>query len=137
MKRDSRLNSYLITLSKKSEPISKLYPRLMLDTNDADSLNENHFEVVPGLVHNFRPSVFWLLNGVCAAQCSFCERLPKGVGVKTKYNELSKKKADFDAAIEYIQGHPEISDVIFSGGDPLTSLNQIPSLVDQLSKIPI
>lgn len=135
MKRDNRLNSYLRTLVKESPAVAKLYPQDVVMTDDSDSLNENHFEVVSGLVHKFTASVLWLINGVCAAQCSFCERLPKGVGDSSQYRSLQVSEADVSEAISYIESHKEITDVIFSGGDPLTSLGRLPMIVAQLSTI--
>lgn len=132
MERDIRLNTYLRNLRTQSDAIARLYPETEIESSDSDSLNEHDFEVVPGLVHKFTPSVLWLLNGVCAAQCSFCERLPKGVGDAGQYSDLKVSDKDLTQALKYIQNHPEIQDVIFSGGDPLTQLSGLKPLVEKL-----
>lgn len=134
MIQDHRLNNYLRTLIENSPAIAKIYAQTP-EVSKADSLNEGTFEVSPGLVHKFKPSVVLLLNGICAAQCSFCERLPTGVGDPNYYSDLTMNALDLDKAISYIRADADIKDVIFSGGDPLNSLSELSVCVQELSKI--
>jgi len=50
-----------------------------------------------------------------------------------KYGNLSQK--DIDMAVEYIASHPEINEIIFSGGDPLSNPNGLLYACTQLSKV--
>lgn len=132
--RDNRRNEYLSVLASKSEAIAKIYP---IDGNivsgKKDILTERLFEVAPGLIHKFEPTVLWLLNGTCAAQCSFCYRLEQGVGDASQYKAL--KVSGMDQAINYISSHTEVVDVVLSGGDPLTQLGTLPMIFGQLASI--
>ena len=65
------------------------------------------------LIHRYENRVLFTPTTVCPVQCRYCFRK----------NELSSKDeifdANFEAAKNYISLHPEINEVIFTGGDPL------------------
>lgn len=79
----------------------------------ADPLSEDADSPVPHLVHRYPDRVLLMVTNQCPIYCRFCTR-KRLVG---KPGFLSQ--GDLDRAIEYIQTHPEIRDVILSGGDPL------------------
>lgn len=81
----------------------------------ADSLAEEAQSPVPGLVHRYPDRVLMLVTTHCASYCRYCTR--------------SRIVGDFDqtpgldalaAQISYLKQHPEVRDVLISGGDPLT-----------------
>lgn len=69
---------------------------------------------VPGIVHRYPDRVLLKLVSVCPVYCRFCFRR-ESVG-PGKSAQLSA--AEFDASIAYIASHPEIWEVIVTGGDP-------------------
>jgi len=81
-----------------------------------DPLGENGHSPVPGLVHRYPDRVLLLVTSFCSVYCRYCTRA-RMVGAS---GESAIKKADIDRAIEYIEQHPEIRDVLISGGDPLS-----------------
>jgi len=69
---------------------------------------------VKGIVHRYPNRVLLFPTYVCASYCRHCFRR-RIVG----RNDRSLSSADLKIAIQYIGSHPEITEVILSGGDPL------------------
>jgi lysine 2,3-aminomutase len=72
-------------------------------------------EGVPSLItHRYPDRVLFRISNSCAMYCRFCTR-------KRKVGDPNKRPTwkEIEKAIEYIQEHREIRDVILSGGDPL------------------
>ncbi len=82
-----------------------------------DPLGEDHDSSVPGLVHRYPDRVLFLATGFCSTYCRYCTR-SRMVGETGGEYEFSKSQ--WEAALQYIAAHPEIRDVLISGGDPLT-----------------
>jgi lysine 2,3-aminomutase len=82
-----------------------------------DPLGEDHDAAVPGLVHRYPDRVLFLTTGTCSTYCRYCTR-SRMVGEAG--GEYAFSKSQWDKAIAYIEAHPEIRDVLLSGGDPLT-----------------
>jgi lysine 2,3-aminomutase len=81
-----------------------------------DPLGEDHDSPVPGLVHRYPDRVLFLVTNFCATYCRYCTRA-RMVGHSGEYHF---NHAQYQQAIDYIADHPEIRDVLLSGGDPLT-----------------
>lgn len=97
----------------------------------ADPLNEDGDMPVRGLTHRYPDRVLWLATDECAVFCRYCTRR-RLVGSKEE-NFL----AGVDARIAYLEAHPEVRDVLISGGDILTlSDDQIEHLLRRLRSIP-
>jgi lysine 2,3-aminomutase len=78
-----------------------------------DSLDEDADSPVPNITHRYPDRVLFLVSPVCASYCRFCTRRRKvGDPEKIPLNQ-------YESAFEYIAAHPEIRDVIMSGGDPM------------------
>src|SRR6266536_2852315 len=80
----------------------------------ADPIGDEAHAPVEGIVHRYPDRVLLKLTDICAAYCRFCfrrERVGKGSG-------LLEPKA-LAAALGYIRAHPQIWEVVLSGGDPL------------------
>ncbi|MCA9236881.1 MAG: radical SAM protein [Planctomycetales bacterium] len=85
---------------------------------DADLFLEKQLTRTKGVVYKYPGRVIILLSYTCAANCRYCERQDRvGVGLD---EEGRLTEADIDAAVAFVGAHPEINEVIFSGGDPLT-----------------
>ncbi|NCN09153.1 MAG: KamA family radical SAM protein [Leptospira sp.] len=96
-----------------------------------DPLNEERLSPVPGLTHMYPDRVLLFSNHECSVYCRHCMR-----GRKVSF---SKERMDGDAlekCFSYIRNHPEISDVVISGGDPLNlSDNKIDWILSNLEEI--
>jgi lysine 2,3-aminomutase len=81
----------------------------------ADPIGDDAHSPVEGLVHRYPDRVLLKLVHVCAVYCRFCFRREMiGPG---KPNALSAEA--LSAALAYVEAHPDIWEVILSGGDPL------------------
>ena len=113
-----RINPYYLGLIKsKNDPIYKqVVPDIReLETGvcTADPLAEDQDSPVPGIVHRYPDRVLFLVSHECASYCRFCTR-------KRMVGDIKKMDPRFiENGLEYIRNHPEIRDVIISGGDPL------------------
>ncbi len=81
-----------------------------------DPLCEEAQSPVHGLVHRYPDRVLFLTTAFCSTYCRYCTRSRVVVDV----GELQPDRDQWEAALDYIQRHPEIHDVLLSGGDPLT-----------------
>jgi len=82
---------------------------------DDDPLAEDSHMPVPGLVHRYPDRVLFLVTNFCATYCRYCTRA-RMVG---QTGEHHFNPEQYQRAIDYIAAHPEIRDVLLSGGDPL------------------
>jgi len=79
----------------------------------ADPLSEDEDSPVPSVVHRYPDRVLFLVSHLCASYCRFCTR-------KRKVGDLNKIHPRYvEDGIDYIRAHPEVRDVVISGGDPL------------------
>ncbi len=82
---------------------------------NADPIGDDAHSPVTGIVHRYPDRVLFKLVHVCAVYCRFCFRREMvGPG---KANALSDTA--YRDAVGYIRAHPEIWEVILTGGDPL------------------
>jgi len=80
----------------------------------ADPIGDRAHEPVPGIVHRYRDRVLFKPVHVCPVYCRFCFRREMvGPG-----KEPALSPAQIDAAFAYVAAHPEISEIIVTGGDP-------------------
>ncbi len=97
-----------------------------------DPVGEEHAMAVNGLVHRYPDRVLFLVTDRCAAYCRYCTR-SRLVSNAQDYNF----HPDFEEALAYIAQHPEIRDVLLSGGDPLLlSDAKMDYLLSRLRAIP-
>jgi lysine 2,3-aminomutase len=81
----------------------------------ADPLEEDKDMPVPGLVHRYADRALVLATSRCASYCRYCTR--KRVA---GHRETTTAAAQLGEMKAYLSSHPEVRDVIVSGGDPLT-----------------
>ncbi|MDW8310791.1 MAG: KamA family radical SAM protein, partial [Verrucomicrobiales bacterium] len=97
-----------------------------------DPCGEDAHSPVPGIVHRYPDRVLFLVTDRCAAYCRYCTR-SRLVSNASGYDF----HPDFDRQIEYIAQHPEVRDVLLSGGDPLLlSDEKLEQLLARLRAIP-
>jgi lysine 2,3-aminomutase len=110
----------LIEPSDPHDPIARQFvpDPMELDVQPeerADPIGDDVHSPVAGLVHRYPDRVLLKLAHVCAVYCRFCFRREMiGPG---KPSALSAKA--LSAALGHIAAHPEVWEVILSGGDPL------------------
>ena len=97
-----------------------------------DPVGEENTKPVDGIVHRYPDRVLFLVTDRCAAYCRYCTR-SRLVSNAQDYNF----HPEFESGLEYIRNHPEIRDVLLSGGDPLLlSDRKIDYLLGELKRIP-
>jgi lysine 2,3-aminomutase len=82
---------------------------------DADPIGDDTHSPVEGIVHRYPDRVLLKLTPVCAVYCRFCFRREM-VGPE---NGKSLSAEALSAVLDYIRAHPQIWEVILTGGDPL------------------
>lgn len=101
---------------------------------DADVMLEKSLTVSKGLICKYPRRALMLLSYTCAAHCRYCERQDRvGVGLDA---EGRLKEPEIRAAVDYLAQRPDISEVIFSGGDPLTAMPGLVHASRALSELP-
>lgn len=72
---------------------------------------------LPGIQHKYRETVLFFPNRgqTCHAYCTFCFRWAQFVGPK----QLRFGSAETAGLVAYLGEHPEVSDVLITGGDPM------------------
>ena len=111
----------LIDPSDLDDPIARQYvpsasELVTLPQEDADPIGDAAHSPVKGIVHRYPDRVLFKLVHVCAVYCRFCFRREMvGPGKDT-----AMSAEGYANALGYIRAHPEIWEVILTGGDPLT-----------------
>ncbi len=95
-----------------------------------DPLDEQQ-SVVPGLLHKYHNRALLLVKGGCAVNCRYCFRR------HFPYQDNQGNKANWRQALDYIRQHPQLDEIIFSGGDPLMAKDhELDWLLTELEQIP-
>lgn len=134
----------LIKRNASSAEIADEVQRIRLDLNPHPSAQLRNIpqvngQALPGVQHKYRETVlFFPSQGqTCHAYCTFCFRWPQFVGM----TDIKFATREIQTFVEYLKAHKEVTDVLFTGGDPLimkTSIleNYIDALLsDDLSHI--
>jgi len=109
---------YASTISSLNQGIGKcVIPtsnELIVTPNEVnDSLHEEQQSPVACIVHRYPDRVLFLTTDFCSSNCRYCTR-------SRLINRETISRKVWDKGIQYIKDHPEIRDVLLSGGDPLT-----------------
>ena len=104
----------------------------VMAVEDGDPVGDELMSPVEGIVHRYPDRVLLKITHVCAVYCRFCfrrEMVGPG-GLK------ALSPAALDAALAYVAGHPEIWEVIVTGGDPFVlSPRRLGELMARLARI--
>jgi lysine 2,3-aminomutase len=128
----------LIDRDDEADPIARQFvPDVReLDTRAAelsDPIGDQPHSPVPGIVHRYSDRVLLKITHVCPVYCRFCFRREM-VGPQ---NGEALSATALEAALAYIRAHPEIWEVILTGGDPLVlSPRRIAEVTQALDRIP-
>ncbi|MEE4178382.1 MAG: KamA family radical SAM protein [Bacteroides sp.] len=118
-----RITPYYASLLDCSDPdqairrtVVPVFDEFLVSPGEAsDPLSEGHDSPVPNLVHRYPDRVLFLSTGFCSAYCRYCTRSHMVASEKCHVGP-----AAWQQAFQYIREHPEIRDVLISGGDVLT-----------------
>jgi lysine 2,3-aminomutase len=80
-----------------------------------DPLGEDQAQPVPGLLHRYPDRALLLVTDRCASYCRHCFRRRAQAGRRRPFLGTGQLRR----AAAYVGGHPEIRELILSGGDPL------------------
>jgi lysine 2,3-aminomutase len=136
-----RINSYFLDQIKaENDPMWRQVVPTLEELDDflseeelleSDPLNEEGDMPVPELVHRYPDRVLLMVNNHCPIICRFCTRKRK-IGFPGIVTRETLRQG-----IDYIRNHPEIRDVILSGGDPLLVPDkELDRILSELRSIP-
>jgi lysine 2,3-aminomutase len=97
----------------------------------ADPIGDVERLATPRLTHRYENRAILHLSTACAVHCRFCFR-------KTQLNKMEEYlyQGPLNKALEYLQKKPQISELILTGGDPLSiSDESLSQLLDQIATI--
>ena len=117
-----RITPYYLSLVDRADPACPIRRQCIPDIREddeilgdlVDPLGEAHHEVAPHLVQRYPDRVLLLATERCAVYCRFCTR-SRMVGTGDGAVSLEA----LQPALAWLRAHPEVRDVIVSGGDPL------------------
>ena len=121
-----RVPRAFVTRMQKGNPLDPLLLQVLphhLELEEhpdfvTDPLGEEQANQQPGVLHKYKTRFLLTLTGACAVHCRYCFRR------HFPYQENLPKSEDWINIQHYIQSQPDINEVIFSGGDPLTLSNR-------------
>src|SRR5947209_19092617 len=95
-----------------------------------DASDEASYTVMKGLEHKYTDTALLLVNNVCGAYCRFCFRK------RLFTDDNDEVTNEVSGAVEYISQHPEINNVLLTGGDPLLmSTGKLEKIIQQVRDI--
>ena len=131
-----RTNDYyqsLIDWNDPDDPIRRIVMPDIQELDDwgqLDASNEEKYTKVKGLEHKYTSTALLLVNEVCAAYCRFCFRK------RLFMDENDEVTKDISEGLEYIRKHPEITNVLLTGGDPMImSTSKLEPIIKQIREI--
>lgn len=114
-----RVNDYYLNLIDWSDPNDPIR-RLVIPTSNElqeygrwDASDEETNYVVKGCQHKYPTTALLLVSEVCGAYCRYCFRK------RLFRSDVSETMSDVREGLDYIAQHPEINNVLLTGGDPL------------------
>ncbi|GHT55074.1 lysine 2,3-aminomutase [Spirochaetia bacterium] len=116
---------------KPDDPIRRQFmpdPREALDNPFAleDPLGESCHQAVPRLIHQYADRALLKTTAHCGGFCRFCFRrvwvaeTARGEWMAAPFITA----AELEPVLVYLKDHPEIREILISGGDPLTASNE-------------
>ncbi|MCS7461706.1 KamA family radical SAM protein [Paenibacillus doosanensis] len=114
-----RVNDYYLNLidwSDPNDPIRKLVipnEGELSEYGRWDASDEDTNYVVPGCQHKYKTTALLIVSEVCGAYCRYCFRK------RLFRNDVKEAMSNVDPGLQYIENHPEINNVLLTGGDSL------------------
>jgi lysine 2,3-aminomutase len=131
-----RTNDYYLSLidwNDPGDPIRRIVIPHRSELNpwgELDPSNEKAYTKVPGLEHKYEHTAVLLVTDVCGAYCRFCFRKRLFMHIE---DEITR---DIEPGLEYIRSHPELNNILLTGGDPLLlSTRKLEGIISRLREI--
>lgn len=128
------LTPHLLKLIHKGGPCCALRKQFIprayeeSDAFSSDFLLEAQNQVSSGIVRRYPYKVILIATEICPAYCRFCTR--------SRIAGKPQHRSDFSSDLLYLMEHPEIYDVVITGGDPFLLQNEsLETLLCELRKI--
>ncbi len=86
-------------------------------TGLVDPIGDQKHQKTPNLIHRYSSRALFIPTSFCPIHCRYCFR-------RNELNENFFSLQDFEQTLEYLREHPEIHEIIFTGGDPLILSNE-------------
>ena len=131
-----RANEYYLSLIDWNDPDDPIRRIIIPDKSELaeggqlDASDEHKYMVVPGLEHKYEFTALLLVSNVCGGCCRFCFRKRLFMG------NNADVVPDVSQGVEYIRAHPQISNVLLTGGDPfMLPTEKLGRIIRQLREI--
>jgi KamA family protein len=117
---DFYVNDYYLSLidwDDPDDPIRRIIiPHIgeLDEWGQLDPSDEKRITIMPGLEHKYHSVVLFLVTNKCEGICRYCFR--KRIFIEPERESIQ----DWDAAYRYVREHTEATNVLLTGGDPLT-----------------
>ena len=96
-----------------------------------DAVGDGAARGATGVIHKYRGRALLVTTGSCAVHCRYCFRR------HFPYSAETAASGRWSEAVRYVAGDPSISEVLLSGGDPLSlATPNLAALTDQLARLP-
>jgi lysine 2,3-aminomutase len=131
-----RVNDYYLSLIDWNDPHDPI--RRLVIPNEGeleeygrwDASDEETNYVVPGCQHKYRTTALLIVSEVCGAYCRYCFRK------RLFRNDVKEATADVSQGLDYIAEHPEINNVLLTGGDSLIlATSKLRAILQRLREI--
>jgi len=132
-----RVNEYYLNLidwNDPDDPIRKLVipnEGELLEYGRWDASDEDTNYVAPGCQHKYKTTALLIVSEVCGAYCRYCFR-------KRLFRaDVKEAMSDVEPGLQYIARHPEINNVLLTGGDSLIlATPKLRRILERLRAIP-
>ncbi|WP_055105281.1 KamA family radical SAM protein [Paenibacillus ihumii] len=131
-----RVNDYYLNLIDWSDPHDPIRKLVIPNEGELeeygrwDASDEDTNYVVPGCQHKYTTTALLIVSEVCGAYCRYCFRK------RLFRNDVKEAMSDVQPGIDYIAKHPEINNVLLTGGDSLIlATEKLRGILAQLREI--
>ncbi|NIP23746.1 MAG: KamA family radical SAM protein [Phycisphaerae bacterium] len=131
-----RCNDYYLSLIDWDDPFDPIRRIVIPNMQELDEWgrldpsDEKTYTVIPGLEHKYHSTALFLVSNVCDGICRYCFRK------RVFMDSQSTRLRDIPEAIKYVRQHPEITNVLLTGGDPLVlKTSELDNIIRQLRTI--
>ena len=131
-----RVNEYYLNLidwNDPEDPIRKLVipnEGELAEYGRWDASDEDTNYVVPGCQHKYETTALLIVSEVCGAYCRYCFRK------RLFRNDVKEAMSDVEPGLQYIKEHPEINNVLLTGGDSLIlATKKLRMIIERLREI--
>ena len=103
----------ILTAARKIQMSMNPHPAGQMELNAP----EENGKTIRGIQHKYHETVLFFpsQSQTCHAYCTYCFRWPQFIGLES----IKFASSNIGALVNYLQNHPEVTDVLFTGGDPL------------------